>query len=92
MSEMNRCHCCGTKQSSVEEHNDEYETLVRLILESGDERQLLTLIDLMRAKITTSVTTSVGEYKLAYEDKDLWHVQIISSAAIALQGKLLDRQ
>lgn len=89
---MKRCHCCGVVQGGVDEHNLEYETLVRLIIESGDERQLLTLVDLMRAKITTCVSTSIGPHKLAYEDKDLWHVQVMLEATLILRDKLRDRQ
>lgn len=89
---MKKCRCCGTKQGGVDEHNQEYETLVRLILESGDERQLVTLIGLMHAKITMCVTTSLGPGKLAYEQKDLWHAQIISAASSKLTEKLLERQ
>lgn len=92
MSEMKACWCCGIRQNPVDEKNAEYETLVRMILESGDERQLLTLIDLMRAKITTGVSTSVGPSKLAYPQKELWHAQIISAASAALVCKLLERQ
>ena len=92
MSEMKACRCCGTKQNPVEEKNAEYETLVRLVLESGDERQLVTLIDLMCNKITTCVTTSQGPYLLAYPEKDLWHAQIIQAAAAALCEKLIARK
>ncbi len=92
MSEMKACRCCGIRQNPVDEKNAEYETLVHLVLESGDERQLLTLIDLMRAKITTGVSTSVGSGKLAYPQTELWHAQIISAAAYALVTKLLERQ
>lgn len=92
MTEMKRCHCCGVKQGAVDEHNLEYETLIRLIMESGDERQLLTLVDLMRAKITTCVTTSLGPHKLAYKDEDLWHVQVMLEAILSLRDKLAARQ
>lgn len=92
MSEMKACRCCGIRQNPVDEKNAEYETLVRLVLESGDERQLLTLIDLMRNKITTCVTTSQGPYLLAYPEKDLWHAQIMAASSAALVTKLLERQ
>lgn len=55
--EMKPCRLCGVKQSGVDEHNNEYEKLVSIILRSGDERELLELIDIMRSKIITSVTT-----------------------------------
>lgn len=90
MSEMKPCRCCGIKQNPVDEKNAEYETLVRLVLESGDEKQLLTLVDIMRAKITTCVS-SADPNKLAYPDKDLWHVQIMADAVMILQDKLLTR-
>ena len=48
MSEMKPCRCCGIKQSPVDEKNAEYETLVSLVLQCGDEKQLLTLIDSYR--------------------------------------------
>lgn len=89
---MKACHCCGVKQSGVDGHNSEYENLVRLILESGDERQLLSLIDIMREKITTCVRTSFGEHKLAYPEKELWHMQVIKDAAQLLIEKLKERQ
>lgn len=91
MSEMKSCHCGGIRQSPVEAKNAEYETLVRLVLESGDEKQLLTLIDIMRAKIITGVS-SLNPHKLAYPDQDLWKIQIIAAAASTLGQKLLDRQ
>lgn len=91
-SEMKPCHCCGVKQSGVDKNNSEYEALVRLILESGDERQLLSLIDIMREKITTCVITSFGEHKLAYPEKELWHMQVINDAARLLIEKLKERQ
>lgn len=37
MSEMKPCRCCGIKQSPVDEKNAEYETLVSLVLQCGDE-------------------------------------------------------
>lgn len=36
---MKPCRLCGVKQSGVDEHNNEYEKLVSLILRSGDERE-----------------------------------------------------
>lgn len=92
MDEMKECRCCGIRQNPVDEKNAEYETLVRLVLESGDERQLVTLVDLMRNKISTCVTTSQGPYLLAYPEKDLWHAQIISAASAALCEKLIARK
>ena len=53
MSNMKRCLCCGTVKSGHEEHNKEYTELVDLVLQCGDERQLLKLSDIMRNKITT---------------------------------------
>lgn len=88
MGEMKPCRCCGIKQSPVDEKNAEYETLVSLVLQCGDEKQLLTLIDIMRSKITTCVSSS-DPNKLPYPDKDLWHVQIMADAVMILQDKLL---
>lgn len=91
-AEMKPCRLCGVKQSGVDEHNNEYEKLVSLILRSGDERELLELIDIMRSKIITSVTTSVGSSKLAYEDRELYHVQVMHDAISLLREKLISRQ
>ena len=90
--EMKCCRLCGIKQSGVDKHNNEYEKLVNLVLRSGDERELLELIDLMRAKIITSVTTSIGSGKLAYESRELYHVQVMYDAIAALRDKLISRQ
>lgn len=92
MTEMKRCLCCGVVKSDFEEHNDEYKALVDLVLQSGDERQLLKLSDIMRNKITTCVSTSIGKHKLAYEEKDLWHVSIMVDALSILRDKLQERQ
>lgn len=92
MSDMKRCLCCGTVKSRHEEHNKEYTELVDLVLQCGDERQLLKLSDIMRNKITTCVTTSIVKDKLAYEEKDLWHVQVMVDALIMLRDKLQERQ
>lgn len=90
--EMKRCKLCGVKQSGVDEHNNEYEKLVSLVLRSGDERELLELIDLMRGKIITSVTTSIGSSKLAYEHREIYHVQVMYDAISMLRDKLISRQ
>lgn len=92
MYDMKRCLCCGVVKSGHEEHNKEYTELVDLVLQCGDERQLLKLSDIMRNKITTCVTTSVGKDKLAYEEKDFWHVQVMVDALIMLRDKLQERQ
>lgn len=92
MSDMKRCLCCGTFKSRHEEHNKEYTELVDLVLQCGDERQLLKLSDIMRNKITTCVTTSIGKDKLAYEEEDLWHVQVMVDALSMLRDKLQERQ
>lgn len=92
MSDMKRCLCCGVVKSHYEEHNKEYTDLVDLVLQCGDERQLLKLSDIMRNKITTCVTTSIGKDKLAYEEEDLWHVQVMVDALSMLRDKLQERQ
>lgn len=92
MSDMKRCLCCGVVKGSYEEHNKEYTELVDLVLQCGDERQLLKLSDIMRNKITTCVTTSIGKDKLAYEEEDLWHVQVMVDALSMLRDKLQERQ
>lgn len=92
MSDMKRCLCCGVVKGSYEEHNKEYTDLVDLVLQCGDERQLLKLSEIMRNKITTCVTTSIGKDKLAYEEKDLWHVQVMVDALSMLRDKLQERQ
>lgn len=92
MSDMERCLCCGVVKGSYEEHNKEYTELVDLVLQCGDERQLLKLSDIMRNKITTCVTTSIGKDKLAYEEEDLWHVQVMVDALSKLRDKLQERQ
>jgi hypothetical protein len=92
MSDMKRCLCCGVVKGSYEEHNKEYTELVDLVLQCGDERQLLKLSDIMRNKITTCVTTSIGKDKLAYEEEDLWHVQVMVDALSKLRDKLQERQ
>lgn len=91
MSELKRCMCCGVSQGNVDEHNDEYQRLVAMLLDCGDERQLLALIDLMRAKVITGVKTSIGDYKLAYPERELYHINVIRQAAAIISDKLKSR-
>ncbi len=91
MSELKRCKCCGVRSSGVEKPNDDYKKLISLILRSGDERELLDLIDIMRGKITTGVTTSIGSSKLAYPEEESWKVDVIAESAERISEKLKAR-
>jgi hypothetical protein len=44
---MKPCMLCGVTQSGVDKHNKEYESLVKMVLQTGNEKQLVNLIKIM---------------------------------------------
>lgn len=91
MSEMKPCRLCGTTQSGVEKSNKLFDDLVKMVLQSGDEKQLVYLIRMMSGRITLEVMTSEGPNLIGYPEKGLQHAHILYSASERLRDKLIIR-
>lgn len=78
----------GVTQSGVDKHNKEYESLVKMVIQTGNEKQLVNLIKIMSERIVLCVGTSLGSNLLAYEDKELYNVEVISEASNKLKKML----
>lgn len=91
MSEMKPCMLCGVTQSGVDKPNKEYKSLVKMVLQTSNEKQLVNLIKIMSERITLCVGTSLGPNLLAYEDEELYNVEVISEASNKLKKMLETR-
>ena len=91
MSNMCDCHSCGIKSSAAPEKNEEYEKIINMLIDSGGEKQLVELIRIFTNKISTGITTSRGPNLLAYENRELERVGVITRAAEQLKNLLISR-
>ena len=88
MSEMKSCRLCGVKQSGADKSNNQFDAIVKMVLDSGDEKQLVSLIRIMSERVTLCVSTSIGPNLLAYEGDSLAKARVISQASERLKRKL----
>ncbi|UPU16090.1 Molybdopterin guanine dinucleotide synthesis protein B [Escherichia phage ZCEC13] len=91
MSNMCDCHSCGLRSSAAPEKNKEYEKIINMLIDSGGEKQLVELIRIFTNKISTEISTSRGPNLLAYENKELARVDVITRAAEQLKSLLTSR-
>ncbi|QHJ82588.1 MAG: hypothetical protein [Bacteriophage sp.] len=91
MSEFKRCLCCGVQQSSVDEDNADFETILSIASRSASEKDLLVLAELITRRFVTCVSTSRGKGLLPYEDRELENANRLKVVVDRLHSLLSDR-